>query len=171
MNKNQLIAVTLVIFIAALLRVLPHPPNVAPIAAIALFGGAHLTDKRLAFLIPLAAMFVSNLIIGFHQGMLAVDIGMVLITCIGLLLRNHRAFWHVACASLASSLVFFFVTNFVWLHNAHNLYEYSFEGMITSYVAALPFLRNTLLGDAFFVGLLFGGYALLQKRIPSLRNA
>jgi hypothetical protein len=171
MQKNQLIVITAVIFIAALSRLFPHPPNVAPIAAIALFGGAQLADRRLAFLIPLAAMLVSDIMIGFHPGMFVVYLGMICVTAIGFLLRKNRTVLKVAAATLASSLVFFAVTNFVLLHNAHQLYPYTVDGMITSYVAALPFLRNTLLGDLFFAGLLFGGYALLQKRIPSLRTA
>lgn len=171
MNKTQALALTAIIFAAALTRLLPHPPNVAPIAAMALFGGAYARHKAFAFLVPVAAMFASDCIIGFHGGMFVVYLGMLLITGIGLTLRARRTPLKIAAASVASSLVFFAVTNFVWLHNAHQLYDYSLQGMLESYLAALPFLRNTLLGDLFFTALLFGGYAWLARRLPALRMA
>lgn len=172
MHKTSFLAITLLIFLAALTRLLPHPPNVAPIAAIALFAGAHMQHRGLAFLIPLAAMLLSDVIIGFHPGMFAVYLGMLAVTCIGLLLlRRKRGVWRVFSASVAGSAVFFAVTNFVWLHNAHQLYEYSWQGMMESYAMALPFFRNTLLGDLFFSGLLFGGYALLRRAAPRLNAA
>jgi hypothetical protein len=171
LNRAQLLTVSGIIFAAALSRLLPHPPNAAPIAAMALFAGAYAQDKRLAFGLPLAAMLLSDAVIGFHPGMFAVYVSFMLITCLGLKLRNRVRALPVAGASLASSVLFFLLTNSVWLHGGHGLFPMNFQGMIDCYVTALPFFANTLFGDLFFTALLFGGYAALRRRFPTLRSA
>jgi hypothetical protein len=70
---------------------------------------------------------------------------------------------------LASSVLFFVLTNFgVWAFDA--LYPKTLEGLMACYVAAIPFFRNTLLGDLSYTVVLFGGFALLERRIPVLRD-
>ena len=147
---------------AAASRLLPHPPNLTPIAAIALFGGAYFADKRAAFLVPLAAMFLSDLVIGLHRQLPVVYACFAMTVCIGLWLRTRRRLRPIAGGALASSLLFFIVTNFgVWALGS--LYPKTMEGLITCYLAAVPFFRNTLIGDAFYTAVLFGGFALAER--------
>src|SRR5690242_14357509 len=114
MLKPRFLALVTLILAAAATRLLPHPPNMTSIAAVALFGGAYFADKRVAFLVPLTAVFLSDLILGFYGGMAAVYFAFVLVVCIGLWLQKHRSVLTIAGASIASSIVFFLVTNFVW---------------------------------------------------------
>ena len=100
-----------VILFGALMRLMPHWPNFTPIAAMALFGGAYFKKKHLAFLIPLVAMFVSDLILGLHQWMIAVYISFALVVGIGILLRSRIKIGTVLLASLSSSLLFFIITS------------------------------------------------------------
>ena len=156
------------ILAAALSRLIPHPPNFAPIGALALFGGAQFADRRLAFLVPLTAMLLSDLCIGFYSHMEWVYGSFALITCMGLWLRSRRTAWGIAGASLAASTLFFLITNFgVWM-NSTTTYTQGLAGLVSCYVAALPFFGNTLLGDGFYCLVLFGGLALLEKRFAIL---
>ena len=170
MLKPRFFALVTLILAAAATRLLPHPPNMTSVSAVALFGGAYFADKRLAFLVPLTAVLLSDMIIGFYGGMAAVYLAFVLVVCIGLWLQKHRTVPMIAGASIASSLVFFLVTNFVWFHIGDTPYPLNFNGMIESYVAGLPFLRNTVIGDLLYTVLLFGGFALLERRFDGLRE-
>jgi hypothetical protein len=171
MLKPRFLALVTLILAAAATRLLPHPPNMTSIAAVALFGGAYFADKRVAFLVPLTAVFLSDLILGFYGGMAAVYFAFVLVVCIGLWLQKHRSVLTIAGASIASSIVFFLVTNFVWFHIGDTPYPLNVHGMVESYVAALPFFRNTLIGDLLYTALLFGGFALLESRFVMLRES
>ncbi len=170
MGRLQFLVVAGVILAAAASRLIPHPPNVTPIAAMALFGGAHLADRRLAFLIPLAAMFLSDLVIGLHGLLPVVYASVALVVCIGFWLRARTSALRVATAALAGSVAFFVITNFgVWASGS--MYPKTLEGLVAAYVAAIPFFRNTLIGDAVYVALLFGGFALLQRLAQVSRRA
>ena len=161
--------VSSMILLGAASRLLPHPPNVSPIAAIALFGGAYLCDKRLAFFVPLAAMAVSDAVLGFHSLMLWVFGSFGVSVCIGIWLRKRRRVTTFAAAALLGSVQFYLITNFaVWFSGS--LYPRTVEGLIACYIAALPFFQNTLLGDAMYTAVLFGSFALAQKRFPALRE-
>lgn len=149
-----LLAVLLIVF-AALSRFIPHPPNLAPIAAMALFGGVYF-DRRYAFLIPMAAMLISDYFIGFHNVFPFVYGSFILIGFIGIWLRKHKSLGWIVGGSLASSILFFVITNFgVWLSGG---YPQNVAGLVECYVAAIPFFRNTLFGDLLYVGILFGLY-------------
>jgi hypothetical protein len=168
MIDSRSATVIAMILAAALSRLVPHPPNLTSVAAMALFGGAYLADKRLAFLVPLGALFLSDLILGFYQHMEVVYASFALIVCIGLWLQERRTILRVAGAALAGSVVFFLVTNFgVWC--LQSLYPHTLDGLIACYVAAIPFFRNTLLGDLLYTAILFGGFALLEVRFSALR--
>jgi len=169
MNKTKLFIIIAIIGVAALFRFLPHPPNFVPLTAIALFAGAYITDKRLAFLIPIGAMFISDMIIGFHNTMLFVYIGLLAVVGIGMLLQNRQRVAPIAIATVSGSVLFFIISNFgVWLMTA--MYPKTLEGLITCYVAAIPFFRNALAGDVVYVALLFGSFALAQRWIPALHR-
>jgi len=166
-----------IILSAAAMRLVPHPPNVTPIGAMALFAGAYFAAKRTALLVPLAAMYLSDLALGFfvydfgwfHQFMLFVYAGFVATVCLGLLIRHRITPLTVGGAALTSSVLFFVLTNFgVWL--VSDLYPRTAAGLVGCYVAAIPFFRNTLAGNAFYTLVLFGGFALAQRYIPVLRQ-
>lgn len=156
-----------VIAFGAIMRLIPHWPNFTPIAAMALFGGAYFGKKHLAFLIPLLAMFVSDLFLGLHQWMFAVYISFALVVGIGILLQSRIKVGTVLIASLSSSLMFFILTNFaMWVGSP--FYPQNIGGLIECYVAALPFLNTGILGDLFYSTIFFGGFYLAQLRFPVL---
>ncbi len=156
--KKLLPAFSIILF-AVILRLIPHPANVAPITAMALFGGVHL-DKKYAVVIPLCAMLVSDLFLGFHATMPFVYGSFLLVGLIGLWLRRHKSLPMILSASLASSILFFLITNFgVWLMT--NLYSKTITGLLEAYFMAIPFFRNTIIGDLLYAGLFFGTYELV----------
>ncbi len=173
MNTNlfspRFLTLSLVILGAAFTRFIPHPPNFTAIGAMALFGGAYYTNKKLAFIIPLAAMFISDIFIGFHSMMIAVYIAFALIVMIGFQLRKNKKISSVVLASVSASVAFFIVTNFaVWAMGT--MYPKTITGLLESYTMAIPFFHYNLLGDLFFAGLMFGTFELLQSRFPLLQK-
>jgi len=157
------------IAIAAALRMAPHPWNFTPVGAMALFSGAVLKDRRLAFIFPLVALFAGDVFIGFHKLMPIVYASFLINVAIGLWLRDRRTVARISLATLLGSTQFFLVTNFaVWwlLHS----YTKTASGLAACYLAGLPFFWNTLAGDAFYATLLFGGFALAERLFPALRQ-
>jgi hypothetical protein len=160
--------ITGMIVFAALSRLIPHPPNFSPIEAMALFGGAYFAQRSLAFLIPLIAMLISDLIIGLHDGLPVVYACIVAISAMGLMLRQRIGVARVVSLSFISALMFFMVTNFmVWAGSG--MYPLNSAGLVACYTAAIPFFANQLAGVAFYSAALFGGYALLRSRFPQLK--
>ncbi|MBN1807273.1 MAG: hypothetical protein JW837_18655 [Sedimentisphaerales bacterium] len=177
MLNKRFFALLGIVLSAAAMRLVPHPPNVTPIAAMALFGGVHFTDKKTAFLIPLAAMYLSDLVLGFfvydfgwfHGFMPFVYISFMMTVCLGFLVRRRLTPLMVGGSALAGSVLFFIVTNFgVWLIG--DLYPKTLTGLLSCYVAAIPFLRNTLAGNVGYTLVLFGSFALAQRYLPVLRE-
>jgi hypothetical protein len=178
MNK-RLIVLAGIVVAAALARLLPHPPNVTPIAALALFGGACFADSNLAYLLPLAAMVLSDIVLGLARygfwKLAAIQpvvyACFVATTALGQHIRNRRSPWQVGGAAVAASLLFFVVTNFaVWAIDQGHYYPRTGSGLAACYVAAIPFFRNTLLGDLAFTAILFGGLVLLENRVAWMRD-
>ena len=147
---------------AVILRLVPHLPNFAPIAALALFGGTYL-NKRYALVIPILVMLISDYFIGFYNLwiMLSVYGTFILIGLIGLWLKKHKTVPNVIGASLFGSIIFFLVTNFAVWAVPHSMYAHNLQGLLQSYIMGLPFFRNTILGDMFYVGVMFGFYELV----------
>jgi hypothetical protein len=119
--------------------------------------------KRLSIIAPLGALLVSDLFIGFYDMriMLAVYVSFALMGFIGLWLRTHKAFFNTITGTLVGSLLFFLITNAaVWLFGT--MYPHTFAGLMQSYVAAIPFFRNTIAGDLFYVGVLVGSFELFS---------
>lgn len=179
MYRIRFLVLVGMILVAGASRLIPHPPNFAPIGAMALFGGACFATKRMAFLVPLVAMFVSDLAIGWLSGDLSLGLhrlipvvygSFALIVCLGFWLRRRRKAVPIAEAALAGSVLFFVLTNFgVWALGSW--YPKTWDGLVACYVAAIPFFHNTLLGDAVYATVLFGGLALAEKGLPALRQA
>ncbi len=171
MNKKLLnphfLAVTGMVLFAAALRLVPHYPNFTPIAAMALFGGAYFSNKKLAFIVPLAAMFISDLIIGFHSTMWAVYLSFAIVVLIGFGLRRSKKISSIFLAVVSSSVLFFVVTNFaVWMSGT--MYPMNAAGLGACYVAAIPFFSYSVLGDLFYAGVFFGLFEFAKYKLPAL---
>lgn len=155
------------IVLGLVFRLIPHMPNYAPIAAIALFAGAYLNKKTVPW-VPLAIMVASDVVIGLHDVVLYTWGAFILIGFLGMFLRSRRTPLTVAGMTVFSSLVFFVITNFgVWLA----WYPHTAAGLADCYVKALPFLRNDLAGNLVFALIMFGSYELVARTVsaPKLR--
>ena len=158
-----------IILAAAASRLIPHPPNFTPIAAVALFGGAQFSCKRTAFLVSLAGLFLSDLVFGFYAITPLVYGSFALTVCLGFWIRQRRSVQRTAFAAVASAILFFGLTNFgVW--TIDSLYPKTTAGLVDCYVAGIPFFRNMLLGDLLYSALLFGALALAENRFVRLRE-
>jgi hypothetical protein len=167
------------IFVAALSRLLPHPPNFSPVEAIALFGGAYFASRAWALAVPLLALLASDLVMGAVVGAsYASYIGgisfwsvyacIALSTLLGFGLRGRVGGARVLGYSLAGSVLFFLVTNFgAWLGSP--IYPQSGAGLVAAYAAGIPFFQWTVLGTLAYAAILFGGFALLRRQLPALR--
>jgi hypothetical protein len=168
MFKPRLMAIVSMVAAAVASRLIPHPWNLTSVAAVALFAGAYVEDRRLAVLVPLAALFVSDLVLGVYKGMAVVYLSFALIVVMGFWLRERRRAPMIAAATLAGSLLFFVMSNLgVWAFGA--FYPKTIEGLAACFTAALPFFRGTLEGDALYSLILFGGFALLERNVAVLR--
>lgn len=158
---------SVLILLAALSRLIPHPVNFTPIAAIALVGGVYL-EKRFAILIPLVALVVSDAFIGFHSTIIFVYGSFVLIGLMGIWLKSHKKLFPVIGTTLLGSLVFFVITNFgVWITGGGWYYPKTWQGLIECYAYAIPFFKNSLLGDLAYTGALFGLFELSARLVKS----
>ena len=171
MNKNsvnpKLLTLAIMILAASFTRLIPHPPNFTAVAAIALFGGTYFDKKWNAFLIPLIAMFLTDIILGFHRNMMSVYLAFILITFIGLGVRNSKKITGIFLASISASVSFFIITNFsTWILGT--MYPKTGAGLAECFIAAIPFFHYTLLGDLFYVGVLFGAFELAKFKFPRL---
>ena len=167
-NNARLLALLSAIAAAAALRLVPHPPNFAPVGAMALFSGAYLGRRSIAFLAPFAALLLSDAVLGFYPELLFVYVSVAATVLIGRAVSRRKSVLTIAGAALASSILFFVVTNFgVWL--MMDYYPKTGAGLAAAYVAAIPFFQNSLAGDFFYAALLFGGFALAEHLLPRLR--
>ena len=174
----RLSVIALMIFFAAFSRFI-LPSNFTPIGALALFGAAYFTEKRWAFIIPLLALWASNLILNnvllsqYYEGFVwfanpMVYIAFIAIVCLGIYTLKEVKPLKLLGVSLGASILFFLLTNIEsWL--TLPMYPKTFAGLIQAYIAAIPFFWNTLIGDLVFTGALFGAFELLQSRNPILR--
>jgi hypothetical protein len=175
------LALVLLILAAALTRLLPHPPNFAPITAMAVFGAIRFGRWGTAILAPLLGLFASDLAKEYlyHHGMSAqwgIYRGMwvtygttALIAFISLMARGTRRVSVMAGTTLLGSIVFFLVTNFaVWARGTR--FPHTFDGLMDCYIVAIPFFRNSLAGDVVYATVLFGAWALAERWVPALRR-
>lgn len=173
---------SIIILLAAFTRIMPHPPNFSPIAAIGLFGAAHFAKKWQAFFIPLIGIWVSDLVINnyvysssssnivwFYSGFYWQYISYILIIFAGLFIFNRGiSLTKTVGGMISSSGIFFLVSNFgVWAGGT--MYPKNFGGLITCYAAGIPFIHNTIISDVLFTTVLFGTYYLLQVEYSSLK--
>lgn len=162
----------IMIAVGVVLRLTPHPPNFAPIAAMALFGGAYL-NKKTALGVPLLAVLVSDFFIGFYNPLIMASVygSFLLAGIIGIYLRKRITPPYVLGAALSSSVLFYLITNFAVWAAPGSFYPHNLAGLASSYIAAIPFFKNTLLGDLFYTGAFFGVYELTASWLRGKRLA
>jgi hypothetical protein len=170
-EKDTVLLRTILIFamivLAAVLRLAPHPWNFTPVGAVALFSGAMVRDRRLAFLLPVLVMLATDLINGFNKLSPLVYASFLLSVLIGRFLIRKRNLMRIGGATFLGSLQFFVITNFgVWAFL--NSYPRTGAGLAVCYLAGVPLFWNTLAGDVTYATLLFGGFFLAERLAPRL---
>lgn len=170
-QSSRFLILSLLIVLAAATRalplLLPGIWNFTAVGALAVFAGSQIPDKKLGFIVPLAAMALSDLFIG-NGFSPVVYAGFVAMVACGLFIRNKVTPANIALASVAGAVIFYLITNFAFLYP---WYPHNAEGIIQSYIMGLPFLRNMLIADVIYGVLLFGGFYLLEQKYPSLAIA
>jgi hypothetical protein len=155
LSKKQII-ILLFILVAAIIRLFPHMPNVTPITAMALFSGVYFTNKKYAFIVPILAMLISDLFIGFSTISIFVYLAFILVGFIGVKSKKISI-----STVLISSICFFVITNFgVWLIG----YPKTLAGLMECYTLAIPFFRNSLIGDVLFSAIMYFSFEFVSKK-------
>lgn len=153
------LAIALVL-VAILSRLLPHPANFTAMGAVMLFAGTYL-PRRWGILVPLGVLFFTDLALGLYEPLVMVGVygSFALVGVVGFYIRKHKKPSTVFVGALATSIIFFIITNFaVWAFTP--FYVKTAAGLFTSYALAVPFFRNMLFGDVVYTGVLFGSYEL-----------
>ena len=178
-NKSLLISAVLLILFAAATRLFPHYPNFTAIGAMALFGGSVLKDRKLAILLPISALLLSDICLqlfgitsGFYSGQFFVYGAFMLITILATFIRKPGVA-NITLASVWSGVLFFLISNFgVWVLGSGLVYGKTLNGLMACYAAAIPFykneffgnfLLNSVYGNLFFSAILFGAYYLVKQ--------
>lgn len=146
----------LLVILATVTRLIPHPYNFTAVGAVALFTGANL--KKNNYWVPIIAMLVSDLILGFHATMPYVYGSFALIILLGHTIKNKQTVLTVPLASITASIVFFLVTNFGAWEVSMAMYPHTLNGLIECYIAGIPFFKNTLFGDLVYTTVIFSAY-------------
>ncbi len=162
LKKNKYILLTFLIVLVALSNIfLSNIPNFSPIASLALFSGFYFSNKKLALIIPISCMLISDFFIGFHSLMWAVYLSFSLTVILGFFMRNASP-KNVILNSIWSSILFFLITNFaVWIEGS--FYSFDISGLTLCFTMGLPFFKNTLLSSIIFSTILFGGFEVINQ--------
>jgi hypothetical protein len=179
-NNTLIFSAGALIVAAAFTRLFPHYPNLTAIGAIAIFGGSVITDKKVAFLLPLASLLLSDLCLQFFTATKGfygtsqyfVYAAFVIITALSTMIKK-QSFANIAFATVWSAIIFFIISNFgVWLSSDY--YPKTLSGLAACNLAAIPFYRNELfgnfflnliIGNVFYSTLLFGSYYMIKRRV------
>jgi len=178
-NKNILVTLILMIVVAAFYRVIPdRPMGFAPHLAMALFGGAVIKDKKLAFAFPIFSMFISDVVYhllyingltsisGFYEGQFTNYILFAGMTSIGLLMRKVNVM-NIVIFSVIICSAFFLLSNFfVWNAGSGWGRPHTFVGLMQAYEDGVPFYRNSIFATLIFSGILFGAWKLITGFKP-----
>jgi hypothetical protein len=179
-NKSMVLNAALLIVFAAFTRLFPHPFNFTAVGAMAVFGGSVIKDKKLAFLLPLAALLLSDVCLqlftstkGFYGTTQFFVYGaFMLITLLSTFIRKTSVA-NIAFAAVWSGLIFFIISNLgVWISST--TYAHNLNGLLACNIAAIPFykneffgnlLLNSVMGNLFFSAVLFGSYYLMSRNV------
>ena len=167
-NKHNLL-VAFFILLGVFTRIIPHPPNMTAIGAIALFSGTFFLDKRLAFILPTIILLLSDLLLGF-QPILSVYVSFLIIVSLGFILSKKHTAISIINMSLLASVIFYVVTNFsVFISSP--LYSKTFVGLIECYTLAIPFFLNTLIGNIVYSLILFYAFKFVRNNLFLQHNS
>ena len=170
--KNSSLLV--LVLLAAATRILPHPPNMTAVSALAILTGLAIESRLVAVFVPLFALFLSDLILGFHEQMWAVYFSMALITLISAASLGKKSLFSTAKlkilgVTVSSSLLFFVGTNLaVWWQSP--MYQHNLAGLTKCFLMALPFLGNQIVGDLFYAGIFLMSFAVIARRATNLED-
>lgn len=177
MNKAfspRLVFVISAVAIAALTRILPHPPNFTAVGAMALLVGALVPNRILSLLMPMTALFVTDLVLGFHNTMWAVYAAVGLTTMIGWMISKRQSVLSVTAGSLISIASFFFITNgAMWVVGffTQGFYPTNAAGLGLALESGLPFLTNDIISNLLFTAIFFGSFHALRIWKPAFVKA
>ncbi len=160
---KKYLPIYILLILAVSTRFLPHPANFTAVGTIAMFGGLYL-PRRFALIGPLIVMFVSDIFLGFYQPviMAVVYASFVVMTSIGIWVRQNKKITTVLGGTILGSIIFYLLTNFaVWVFGT--MYAHTWTGLMQCYYTALPFFKNTIAGDLTYVAALVGGYELITN--------
>jgi len=162
-DQSRLILLAVISVLALASRFLPHPPNFAPMAALALLAGREIHNRFWAMGLTFILMLVSDLFLGFASSSGFVYFGFLLVGCFSIFLfRNGSSPIKWIAAPLGSSAIFFVVSNFgVWA--VDGLYPRTAEGLMTCFTMALPFYHWSLASDLFYWTLFSGVLSLATQ--------
>ncbi len=170
-KKYLLILFILFVFIGVISRIVDHIPNFTPIVGIALFL-SYISNYKISSIFVICTLFISNLILGyeFDNVQLSVYLGLIIPSLLGQFLNKKTGFlkyYNIFWMSLFSSTFFYLITNFaVWLWSG--MYTNDFQGLMLCYIMAIPFYKNTILGDLFSSFLVFGIYDYLYIKLNAI---
>lgn len=174
--------IALMVLVAAMSRLLPHPTNFTPIGGMALFGAAYFTKKYWAFLIPFLALWFSDLILNnvvyaaYQEGFTLFPtyaiwsyVAFGAIVLMGTQVIKKIKIPTLVGASFAASLIFFLLTNFgVWFADPMNMYPDTAAGLVAALAAGIPYFWGTLAGDLFYTAVMFGAFEMVKRQYPTL---
>jgi len=160
MNRKQFLIATALVAFVFCSRLLPHPANFAPLTAVAIFSGS-LFPRRFAVFVPVAAAVLSDVFLGFYNVMPIVWACYLLIALASSRWLKQASILRGASFTVAASVFFFATTNLaVWAFSG--MYTHNINGLSQCFTLALPFFRNSLLGDLIYTASLFGCYSFAQ---------
>lgn len=172
-SNNQTIFIAIVLItLGVLSRLFSHPANFVPIGALAIFSGIYL-PKKFAYTLPIFIMLLSDLLIGFYsiKIMASVYLSFFLMVAIGQIVKNNKKFSTILGGVLSGSLLFFLISNAaVWAFGT--MYSHNLSGLMQSYIMAIPFFKNSLMGDLFYSAIFIGSTETIiyyQKKIETSR--
>ena len=169
-NRKSIYIVLCLVSLLALSRLIPHPPNFTPILGMAVFSGAILSKRLIAYLIPLIAMLLSDLYLGFHASMPIVYFSLAICVLIGTFIKTRASTLSSLMGISFGVLAFFLITNFaVWYGSG--MYEFSISGLMTCYFMGLPFVQNTFISSILYGMGAFLIYDIINKRMIFGNNA
>jgi hypothetical protein len=164
------LAIFAMVLAAAATRLAPHWWNLTAIGAVCLFGGCYFQRRWAAFLVPLAALAVSDILLqmfvyrGFGPNYFKY-VCFAATVPLGFALRGRTRVLPIFSAAVASAVLFFLLSNFqVWFGGHGKTYPHTPAGLLACYLAALPFAVNMLYGNLLFSGLLFSGMEWMKSR-------
>lgn len=187
MDKKVLrnyLAIALITLVVLLGKLIPHLPNFSPMQSMALLGGAYITRKYLAYILPIVLIYVTDFVLNNtiyriyypdHEGlvffsdyMLVVLPSILLIVALGQFFLKRFKTEKLILTALAGSVLFFLITNFgAWI-SPTSIYSKNIAGLLQSYIAGIPFFRASVLSTLLFTLLSFGGIEVLANYLSKL---